>query len=107
MKHVYCPDVEGLDSLSLGLEGSSKMMLRLLSEDSVWIEIEPGGHTPDHTHNDKERVVVMSGNGVIKVGEERKNIKEGDFLEFAPDEQHQAVNNSDDVLVFLCFRNQK
>jgi len=107
MKHVYCPDVEGLDSLSLGLEGSSKMMLKLLSEDSVWIEIEPGGHTPDHKHNDKERSVVISGKGEIKVGEERKNIKEGDFLEFEADEQHQVINNSDDILVVLCFRNQK
>ena len=107
MKHVYCPDVEGMDSLALGLEGSAKMMLKLLSEDSVWIEIEPGGHTPDHTHNDKERVVVMSGSGEIKAGEERKNIKEGDFLEFEPDEQHQAINNSDEMLVLLCFRNQK
>ena len=107
MKHVYCPDVEGLDSLALGLEGSAKMMLKLLSEDSVWIEIEPDGHSPDHAHNDKERVVVMSGTGVIKVGIERKNIKEGDFLEFEPDEQHQIINNSGGLLAVLCFRNQK
>jgi mannose-6-phosphate isomerase-like protein (cupin superfamily) len=107
MKHVYCPDVQGLDSLSLGLEGSRKMMLRLLSEDSVWIEIEPGGHTPDHAHSDKERGVVMSGIGAVKVGEERIDIKEGDFIEFDPDEQHQVINTGDNALVMLCFRNQK
>jgi len=107
MKHVYCPDVQGLDSLSIGLEGSRKMMLRLLSEDSVWIEIEPGGYTPDHAHSDKERLLVVSGTGEIKVGKERKQIQESDFIEFDPGEQHQAINNSDDVLVFLCFRNQK
>ena len=107
MKHVYCPDVQGLDSLSLGLEGSRKMMLRLLSEDSVWIEIEPSGHTPDHAHKDKERGVIISGIGVVKVGEERIDIKEGDFIEFDPDEQHQVINTGDNSLVMLCFRNQK
>jgi len=107
MKHIYCPNVEGLDSQSLGLDGSAKMIVKLISDYSVCIEIQPDGHTPDHTHNDKERVIVMSGEGEIKLGEGRKNIKPGDFIEFDPDEQHQIINNSDEVLVFMCFRNQK
>jgi len=107
MKQIYCPDVQGLDSLSLGLEGSRQMMLRLLSEDSVWIEIEPGGHTPDHAHGDKERLVVVSGAGEIKVGKEQKPIRQSEFIEFDPDEKHQIINTGDDKLVILCFRNQK
>jgi quercetin dioxygenase-like cupin family protein len=107
MKHIYCPDVQGLDSLSLGLEGSRKMMLRLLSEDSVWIEIEPGGYTPDHAHSDKERLLVVSGTGEIKVGKERKPIRKSEFIEFNPDEQHQVISTGDDKLIILCFRNQK
>ncbi len=107
MKQVYCPDVEGLDSLALGLEGSAKMRLRLLSDDSVYIELEPKGHTPDHMHPDKERLVVMSGKGEIKVSEGRKPIKPGDFVELDADEQHQIINNGRELLVFACFRNQK
>ena len=106
MKHIYYTDVEGIDSLSLGLEGSSKMIVRLLSDYSVCIEIQPEGHTPDHTHTDKERVIVMSGEGEIKLGNERRNIKPGDFIEFDRDEQHQVINNRRDVLVFMCFRGQ-
>ncbi|MCP4751684.1 MAG: cupin domain-containing protein [Proteobacteria bacterium] len=106
MKHTYYPEVKGLNSLSLGLEGSAKMMVKLITDDTVCIEIERGGHTPDHTHKDKERVVVMSGSGEIKLGEERKSIKTADFLEFDADEQHQILNDQDETLVFMCFRNQ-
>ena len=107
MKHVYCPDVEGLDSLSLGLEGSAGMTVKLISDDSVCIEIESQGHTPDHTHEDKERLVVMSGQGEIKAGEELIALRPGDFVEIDAAEQHQIRNQGDERLVFICLRNQK
>ena len=106
MKHVHCPSVEGLDALSVGLEGSAKMVLRPLSEDSVCIELYPKGHTPDHAHHDKERLVVISGNGEIKVSGRRQAIKSQDFIEVDADEQHQVVNSGDEKLAFVCFRNQ-
>jgi quercetin dioxygenase-like cupin family protein len=104
---MYCPGVQGLDSRAIGLEGSRKKTLRLLSEDSVWIEIEPGGHTPEHGHGDKERLVVISGSGEIKAGKERKPIRQSEYIEFNSDEQHQIINTGEDMLVVLCFRNQK
>ena len=107
MKQIYYPVVEGMDSQSLGLEGSAKMMLKFLSDNSVCIEIEPDGHTPDHKHSDKERIVVMSGKGEIKTEKGRKSIKPGEFLEFDSDEQHQIINNSEENLIFICFRNQE
>jgi len=107
MKLLYCPEVESFDALALGLEGAEKMKLKILSEDSTWIEFEPGGHTPDHKHDDKERVVVMSGKGTIKLGEEQKEIKANDFIEFHANEQHQLINTSDELLEILCFRNQR
>ncbi len=107
MKHVYYPDVEGLDSLSLGVKDSAKMLVKLMSDDSVCIELEPKGHTPDHAHKDKERIVVMSGKGEIKAGEERIDIKSWDFVEIDSEEEHQIRNNSDELLVLMCFRNQQ
>ena len=106
MKVVHCPDVEGLDSFELGLEGSTKMMLKLLSDDSVYIEIEPMGHTPDHVHNDKERLVIISGKGEIKTRNQRNPIKPLDFIELDANEHHQILNNGDEVLAFVCFRHQ-
>jgi quercetin dioxygenase-like cupin family protein len=107
MKHIYCPEVEGLNSRVLGLEGSANMVVKLLSEDSVCIVIEPGGHTPNHVHDDKERVVVMSGEGEVRLDEGRTNIKPGDFVEFGATERHQILNNGNGALTFMCFRNQK
>ncbi len=107
MKHLYCPDVESYDALSVGLEGAKKMKLKFLSEDSVWIEIEPGGHTPKHKHEDKERLVVMSGKGSIKLGKELKEIQQDDFIEFQTNELHQIINTGDERMVTLCFRNQR
>jgi len=107
MKHIYYPDVQGVDSQVLGLEGSSKMIVKMLSNDSVCIEIKPNGHTPEHAHDDKERLIVISGEGEINLEQDKKYIKLGEFIEFDPDEQHQIINNSDEELVLICFRNQK
>ena len=107
MKHVYFQNTESIDSLTLGLEGSAKMAVKLVSDETVVIELEPGGHTPDHTHGDKERLVVLSGEGEIKVAGGQKKIKPGDFLEFDSDEAHQIINTGKETLAFFCFRNQK
>lgn len=105
MKHLHCMDVACFDAPALGLQGTDKMKIRLLSDNSTWIELEPGGYTPDHKHDDKERIVIMSGKGVIKLGDERKEIKPNDFIEVA-DEAHQLINTGNDLLAFMCFRNQ-
>ena len=107
MKHLHYPDVEAVDSLALGLEGSERMVLRLLSEDSVCIELAPGGRTPHHAHPDKERFVVISGEGRITVNEEQRPLGPRDFVELGGNERHQIVNNGPEKLVFVCFRNQK
>lgn len=98
--------MENYDAPALGLEGTEKMKLRLLSDDSTWIEIGPGGYTPDHKHDDKERIVIMSGKGVIKLGDRRQEINPNDFIEIS-DEAHQIINTGNDLLSFVCFRNQR
>ena len=107
MKHVYFPDEKSIDSLALGLEGSAKMAVKLVSDETVVIALEPGGHTPDHTHGDKERLVVLSGEGELEVESGRKKIKPDDFIEFDSGEAHQIINSGEEKLVFFCFRNQK
>ena len=106
MKHIYFPEMEGLEALSLGLEGASKMAVKILSDNTVCLIIQPAGHTPDHQHSDKERVIIMSGNGSVKFEKDRVDIKTGDYLEFNSQEQHQIINNSDKDLVCMCLRNQ-
>ncbi|MFO7965229.1 MAG: cupin domain-containing protein [Desulfobacterales bacterium] len=106
MKHVHCPDIESIDAVALGLEGAEKMKVKFLSENSVWIDLEPGGYTPEHRHSDKERIIVMSGEGTVNLDGKRKEIEPNTFIEFQADELHQVTNNSNEVLSIICFRNQ-
>ena len=105
MKHLHCTEVEIYDAQLLGLEGTEKMKIRLLSDNSVWIELEPGGYTPDHAHDDKERLVIISGKGTLRLGEEQKKIQPNDFIEI-PNGNHQLINTGDEPLIFVGFRNQ-
>ena len=106
MKHLHCTEVDCFDALALGLQGTEGMTLRILSDDSTWIELQPGGHTPDHRHNDKELIVVMSGNAVIKLGNQSKDIRPNAFREVS-EEDHQIINTGNEVFAFMCFRNQR
>jgi len=104
MKHLHGPDVESYDCSVFGLEGS-KWKLRLLSDSSVWNELEPGGYTPaEHMHDDSiERGVVVSGKGVIIHENDRIEIQSNDFFEIV-DGNHQYVNTGNEPLIFVCFR---
>ena len=107
MKQLHCKEVEIYEASALGLQGTKGMNLRILSEDSSWIEIEPGGHTPiDHQHEDKERMLILSGKGIIRLEGQQKEIKPNDFIE-VHNEYHQLVNTGNEPLTFMCFRNQK
>ena len=105
MKHRSLTDHEILQAEILGLDGTLNMRLRLLSEDSAWVELGPGGYTPDHQHSDKERIVILSGLGAIRHVGQLKEIKAGDFIEIE-NEAHQFINTSQEPLTFVCFRNQ-
>lgn len=105
MKHIHCSNAQWYDASELGLEGTNAMRLCILSDDSVQIELGQGGHTPDHIHDDKERLVIMSGNGIIRFKTEQIEIQPDDFVEI-DNEQHQIINTGSVPLVFMAFRNQ-
>lgn len=105
VKHMHGPDVEGHDSAVFGFEGAAGWTLRLLSDSSVWNELEPGGYTPaEHRHDDSiERGVVLSGKGVIIYGDARIEIQPKDFFEIVQG-NHQYLNTGNEPLIFVCFR---
>jgi quercetin dioxygenase-like cupin family protein len=66
--------------------------------------LDPGGHTPYHTHPNEHLNYVIQGSGVIVTasGEER-SIEKGDFALILPDEKHQYRNTSaTDAMVVIC-----
>ncbi|HOX16691.1 MAG TPA: cupin domain-containing protein [Smithellaceae bacterium] len=105
MKHVRIKDAESYEASAFGFKGAEKWTLKLLSDNSIWNELGPGGCTPaEHQHDDSiERGVVLSGKGVIIHGDNRIEIQPHDFFEIT-DGNHQYVNTGNEPLAFMCFR---
>ncbi len=67
--------------------------------------IEPGGHTPYHSHPFEHMNYIIDGEGVMVTGTgEEKSVKKGDFVLVMPDETHQYKNASEDYpLLMICL----
>jgi len=66
--------------------------------------VDPGGHTPYHTHPYEHLNYVIEGRGALveESGAERE-VKKGDFALVLPNEKHQYRNRSkDEPLVMIC-----
>lgn len=66
--------------------------------------IEPGGHTPFHTHDFEHVNYVIAGRGAVvtEAGREQP-IDEGDFVLVLPNELHQYKNTAGEKnLVIIC-----
>ncbi|MBN1905286.1 MAG: cupin domain-containing protein [Deltaproteobacteria bacterium] len=66
--------------------------------------IEPGGHTPYHTHGFEHLNYVISGQGVlVDEHETMPPIAAGDFAIVLPGERHQFRNSSENSpFVIIC-----
>jgi quercetin dioxygenase-like cupin family protein len=66
--------------------------------------IEPGGHTPYHTHPFEHVNYIIQGRGVLVTeGGEEKPVSQGDFVLVLPGEKHQYKNAAPDgPMVIIC-----
>ena len=67
-----------------------------------YFEIAPGAASALDTHAHDHGVVVTRGRGVVRLGDDRHAIGEGDVVYIAPGELHQFENPGPDPLGFLC-----
>ena len=66
-------------------------------------EIEPGGHTPLHTHPHEHEIFVVEGRGTF-VFEGTENEFEKDYVIFVPGgKEHRFKNTGDSLLRLLCL----
>jgi quercetin dioxygenase-like cupin family protein len=66
--------------------------------------IEPGGHTPYHTHEFEHLNYIIEGQGVLidETGKENP-VKQGDFALVLPGEKHRYRNASaDHPFIMIC-----
>lgn len=65
--------------------------------------IEPGGHTPLHSHPSEHVNYVIEGNGVVIGGDKEHELKKGDFVLVMPGETHQYRNTSEsEPMLLIC-----
>jgi quercetin dioxygenase-like cupin family protein len=64
--------------------------------------VEPGGHTPHHTHESEHLNFIISGEGEVMEGDTPRPVRQGDFVFVPPGERHQYRNTGDGPLVFIC-----
>jgi quercetin dioxygenase-like cupin family protein len=100
-----------MDGVPMQMEGVEGVTMRLMVGRSDGapnfamrhFTVEPGGHTPRHTHNYEHEVFVVAGRGRAEHGGEFREIQAGDVLFVEPNVLHQFVNDGDEPLQFLCL----
>jgi quercetin dioxygenase-like cupin family protein len=67
-------------------------------------EVEPGGHSPFHSHPWEHEVYFLEGSGRINIsGGKAIPFEKDHFALVAPDEEHQFENTGTTPLKFLCI----
>ena len=91
-----------------GVKGITKQLV-LGSDDDVpnfsfrVFTVEPGGHTPLHSHDVEHLNFIMSGQGALMDGDGQANpLNQGEFAFVPPNETHQFRNTGDEPFVFIC-----
>lgn len=65
--------------------------------------LEPGGHTPHHTHPFEHLNYIIEGSGVVVDNDRERQLKQGDFVLVLPGELHQYRNtSSSETMVMIC-----
>lgn len=66
-------------------------------------ELQPGGHTPLHTHPQEHEVFVLEGDGTF-VFEGQEYPFGAEYVVFVPpNTEHRFMNTGDSVLRMLCI----
>ncbi len=64
--------------------------------------IEPGGHTPYHSHPFEHMNYIIEGKGALVINNKEIPVKAGDFALVDPDEKHQYRNTGKEPFIMIC-----
>jgi len=101
-------DVAKTDVDMEGVQGITKQLV-LGSDEGVpnfsfrVFTLEPGGHSPHHSHEVEHLNFILSGRGTLTDGDGNANpLGAGEFAFVPPNETHQFRNVGDEPFVFIC-----
>jgi len=108
MKHMHYSDVkeeiptdEGVKDTTIRWlisekDGAENFAMRIFT-------LQPGGHTPLHTHDWEHEMFMLEGEAVLRSGDEKVPFLPGEFAFIKPNELHQIRNESDRVARVMCL----
>jgi quercetin dioxygenase-like cupin family protein len=65
--------------------------------------VEPGGHSPRHTHPYEHEIFFLTGAGEVFYEGETRAVAAGTCAYVAPSADHQIRNTGAEPLTFLCI----
>jgi len=77
-------------------QGAENFYMRLF-------EMEPGGHSPLHSHPWEHEIFILEGSGIVTGGSKETHFSKGDVIFLPPGEEHQLRNSGKDTVRFLCL----
>jgi quercetin dioxygenase-like cupin family protein len=100
-----------IKKLSVDSEGAKDVKIRWLisKEDGAenfamrMFELQPGGHTPLHTHSHEHEVFIIEGRGVLIFEGEEHEFGPEYVMFVPPDREHRFKNTGDSMLRLLCL----
>jgi mannose-6-phosphate isomerase-like protein (cupin superfamily) len=67
----------------------------------TWVEVDPGAEQVLHSHDPEQVYVLVAGEGVMTVGDERREVAAGDLVHIPSDTDHGIENTGDGTLEYV------
>lgn len=86
---------------------STRNVSKLLSKEEVEvvrIRLEPEGNLPNHTTPVDVFFYIISGTGIVEIGEEHEQVKEGMLVESPKDIPHGLHNTTEEPFEVLVVK---
>lgn len=96
---MEAPEAKGVSKqVPVGVaDGTPTMSMRVFT-------VEPGGHTPYHSHPWEHINYILAGEGeLLNESGQGRAIAAGDYALVLPDEKHQFRNTGSSDLQFICM----
>lgn len=67
----------------------------------TWVDVAPRSSQKPHSHAPEQVYVIIKGKGLMRVGEEKQDVTEGDLIYIPPNVVHSIENLSNDMLTYI------
>jgi quercetin dioxygenase-like cupin family protein len=98
VKHFEGNAVKGITGrLLIGKEdGAGNFVMRMF-------EVEPGGFSPQHSHDWEHEIFIHEGTGTVYFEGETHAVRAGSAILVPPNREHQIRNTGTETMRFLCL----